>query len=161
MEKTTAAAEPSEPSQQRGSGCGGWQVQVHSFYWRRIQSVVPVDPCRHPSEKTNQPPLRPQLGLSCGKAALASKEFWPGVPWAGLHPHLMKYMRQPARQPSARIGHVSTPAGHSALLDDLHSACSWGRGGHVSSPFLMPREESWYCRSRLTCGSHVRRRCCG
>ena len=36
---------------------------VHSFYWRRIQSVVPMDPCRHPSEKTNQPPLRPQPGL--------------------------------------------------------------------------------------------------
>ena len=31
----------------------------------------------------------------------------------------------------------------------------------MSSPFLMPREESWYCRSRLTCGSHVRSRCYG
>ena len=34
-------------------------------------------------------------------------------------------------------------------------------GGHASSPFLITREESWYCRSRLTCGSRVRSRCCG
>ena len=144
--KTTAAAKPSEPSgSSRGNGCGGMAGAVARFFLAK-------DP-----KRCSHGPLPPsftekQIGRSCGRSqALGLREGGPGLeevlarcPADGAAPsHDEAREGSPARQPSAGIGHVSTPAGLSALLDDLRSAWCWGRGGHVSSPFLMTRKKSW------------------
>ena len=72
MEKTTAAAEPSEPSQQRGSGCGGWQVQCTLFIGEGSKALFPWTPAAILLKKTNKPPLRPQPGFGA-----AGKRPWP------------------------------------------------------------------------------------
>ena len=71
MEKTTAAAEPSEPSQQRGSGCGGWQVQCTLFIGEGSKALFPWTPAAIL--------LKKQINRRCGRswARAAGKRPWP------------------------------------------------------------------------------------